>query len=661
MRYREPAASCPAPMPGRGMFFLARCSLLALFFLAGCGGGGSADPTPAITVQAAPVGQSVADGDSAALAVVASSASALSYQWQRDGAAIAGATEARYLTPALSMADNGARYTVELRAGGGAAVVPAAAVIVVLPTLPTIALQPSSQSVDAGQQATYSVQANGSPPLSYQWQRDGSDIPGAVADSFTTSPAGAADDGARFRVVVRNAAGQAVSQEALMHVNGVGPTLVGLLRFGLLAEGQRLVMSSTATGTAPFSHQWYRDGQPIAGASGTSDSPALSLVTPALLERDEGVRFSLSVTTADGVARSHDAVISVAAAAQVAAGAAHSLARSATGAVVWAWGDNRYGQLGLGHTVSSRTPVVVPGLTGVRTIVAGADHSLALKHDGTVWSWGRNASGALGDGSRIDRTAPQQVGALAGVVAIAAGDGRSYAVLADGTLWSWGDNAGGALGLGHRDAVTVPTRAGDGVAGFGGIVQVAAGARHALALRADGIVFAFGEVAVPLADGVDARLSPVPIDGVASVAAIAAGDGFSLALDIGGRAWAWGLNGSGQLGQGDRVARAVPTAIATPAALRVAAGHGMALLRLRDGSVLAWGALGSAETLAPAPMPTLPTPMVALAAGRGHALALRGDGRVYAWGDNAMGQLGIDSTEIRRDLPVQLPATIHLD
>lgn len=649
------------PPARTGIRFRSSCALVALV-IAGCGGGGGGNPPlPAITIQSAPVGQSVADGDSAALVVVASSAATLSYQWQRDGAAIAGATGASYLTPALTMADSGARYAVELRTAGGELLVPAAAVIRVLPTAPAIVLQPTNRSADPGQQASFSVRAIGSPPLAYQWQRNGVDLPGATADSFTAAPAGAADDGAQFRVVVRNAAGQVVSSEALMHVNGVGPTLLGLMRFGLLGEGQRLVLTSTATGSAPFAHQWYRDGLPIAGAGFSGDSPALSLVTPPLVERDEGAHYSLSVTTADGAGRSDDAVISVAAAAQVAAGAGHSLARSAAGATVWAWGDNRQGQLGLGTTVSSRAPVVVAGLTGVRTVAAGADHSLALKHDGTVWAWGGNASGALGDGSHTDRAVPQRVGTLTGAVAIAAGDGRSYAVLADGTLWSWGGNADGALGLGHRDAVAVPTRVGSGIDGFAGLVQVAAGARHALALRADGTVFAFGELAVPLADGGRSQPSPVPVAGLVSVAIIAAGDGYSIVLDIDGRAWAWGLNGSGQLGQGDRVDRAVPTAIVAPVALRVAAGRDAALLRLRDGPVLAWGAWGSGVALAPAPLAALPSPMVAMAVGPGHALALRADGRVYAWGDNSLGQLGIGSPEPLRDQPVQLPATIHLD
>jgi len=254
------------------------------------------------------------------------------------------------------------------------------------------------------------------------------------------------------------------------------------------------------------------------------------------------------------------------------------------------------------------------------------------------------------------------------VVAVAAADGRSFALRNDGSLWSWGENTTGALGLGHRNNTPVPTQVGQNIPGFAGIVAVAAGARHSLALRADGRVFAMGENI-----GVGTQPSPATVDGLTNITGITAGAGFSTAVDINGRLWSWGVNNSGQLGWGtsDTSTRSVPAVIARTGAgalllptVHLAAGPDFALSTAVDGSVFAWGAgadgqLGSGEPLtgssAPRIVGALPTPMRYVASGRGHSLAVRSDGTVYAWGANAAGQLGIGSSELRRAEPVQIP------
>jgi hypothetical protein len=88
-----------------------------------------------------------------------------------------------------------------------------------LQVMPTITTQPVGQTVSEGQTATFSVVATGSAPLSYQWRRDGADIPGATSDSYTTPATVLADDGAQFAVVVTNAAGSVTSTAAILTVN----------------------------------------------------------------------------------------------------------------------------------------------------------------------------------------------------------------------------------------------------------------------------------------------------------------------------------------------------------------------------------------------------------------------------------------------------------
>jgi hypothetical protein len=89
---------------------------------------------------------------------------------------------------------------------------------------PTIIDQPPDLSVSAGEQATFRVLAEGSQPLAYQWQRNGQEVPGATASSFTTPPLEAGDD-AIFSVVITNEAGTVTSRDAQLVVGGIAITV----------------------------------------------------------------------------------------------------------------------------------------------------------------------------------------------------------------------------------------------------------------------------------------------------------------------------------------------------------------------------------------------------------------------------------------------------
>jgi glucose/arabinose dehydrogenase len=90
-------------------------------------------------------------------------------------------------------------------------------------TAPSISTHPQPVTVPAGGDATFTVSASGSAPLSYRWQRDGADIPGATGSSYTLAGVTPSDGGARFRVVVSNAAGSATSNAATLTVTGNRP------------------------------------------------------------------------------------------------------------------------------------------------------------------------------------------------------------------------------------------------------------------------------------------------------------------------------------------------------------------------------------------------------------------------------------------------------
>ena len=133
-------------------------------------------------------------------------------------------------------------------------------------------------------------------------------------------------------------------------------------------------------------------------------------------------------------------------------GAAFSLFVDSSGHV-WAVGDNSFGQLGtgtVGDPLSSRTPLEVQGIDSVIQVAAGNSHALALKSDGTVWAWGLNQDGQLGIGSTDPTGTPMQVHFPSGteLVRIAAGIVHSMAVDSNGNIWVWGNDQLGALGTG---------------------------------------------------------------------------------------------------------------------------------------------------------------------------------------------------------------------
>jgi len=86
------------------------------------------------------------------------------------------------------------------------------------PTAPAFLVEPVDTTVRVGERATFTALAYGVPDPAYQWQKDGADIPGAVGSSYTTEPVSLSDDGSRYRCVVTNSAGTAVSREVVLHV-----------------------------------------------------------------------------------------------------------------------------------------------------------------------------------------------------------------------------------------------------------------------------------------------------------------------------------------------------------------------------------------------------------------------------------------------------------
>jgi hypothetical protein len=165
---------------------------------------------------------------------------------------------------------------------------------------------------------------------------------------------------------------------------------------------------------------------------------------------------------------------------RMSAGGVHTLEiRNGT---LWAWGNNEYGQLGIGNNTNANTPQQVGTDNKWVSVAAGLTYSLALKSDGTLWAWGSNSDGQLGIGNTNNTSTPQQVGTDNKWVSVAAGLRHTLALKSDGTLWAWGNNIFGQLGIGNTTRATTPQQVGTD----NKWVNIAGGFNHSLAIKSDG-------------------------------------------------------------------------------------------------------------------------------------------------------------------------------
>ncbi len=279
---------------------------LCLAVLSACGGGGGGAitvPVAAPTISTSPNATVVAAGETATFNVAATG-SDLSYQWQRNGTAISGATGATYTLTSPGLADNNAQFTVVVTNPGGS-VASGPAVLSVVPLV--ITTQPASINLPDGANTTFSVVARGTAPFTYQWQRNGTVIPSATSSTYTTPDIIQADSGVSFRVVVSNLVGQVISDSAVVTVVNAAPSIARAPESLAVVAGSNASFSVFATGTQPFTYQWQRNGVNVTGATASTYSVVTTL-------GDDAALFRAVVTNALGSATSDAATLTVASA-----------------------------------------------------------------------------------------------------------------------------------------------------------------------------------------------------------------------------------------------------------------------------------------------------------------------------------------------------------
>ena len=331
----------------------------------------------------------------------------------------------------------------------------------------------------------------------------------------------------------------------------------------------------------------------------------------------------------------------------VSAGDAHSMAIKSDG-TLWGWGSNHAGRLGNGTTTHSYSPIFV--MDNVTAVLAKDNTTAALRTDNSLWAWGggRSTINIFALDVSTNRYSPEHI--IDDVVYISGGRRTLFAVRKDGSIWSSGELRLGGQRPGWNDEADFSPL-------YYGVLTVSIRQQHALALRYDGTVWAWGSNAAgQRGDGTSGlgNWNSQPAQVLDDVVSISAGRIFSMAIRSDGSLWAWGANHHGQLGDDTTVSRTTPTMVIplTPrvpetgvVAVSAASHHTMAIMA--DGTLWAWGfnntgQFGNGTTTnrsTPVQVGQI-TSWESIAAGTSHSAGIRSTDSLWAWGDGTHGQLG---------------------
>ncbi|MBX9853664.1 MAG: T9SS type A sorting domain-containing protein [Cytophagaceae bacterium] len=222
-----------------------------------------------------PTNQAVCSGNGAVFFAIAWG-SGTTYQWRKDGVNISGATAFIYVIGTTNAGHAGTYDVVATRNGCSAISAPATLSI---NTAPVITLQPVSQGVCVGSTATFSVAATSGATLTYQWRKNGTNISGATASSYTTPATVIGDNGALYSVVITNTCGNITSSNATLTVTT--PTTISLQPASISkCLGAAANFTVTAAGTG-LTYQWRKNGSNISGATSATYSIASTVSTDA--------------------------------------------------------------------------------------------------------------------------------------------------------------------------------------------------------------------------------------------------------------------------------------------------------------------------------------------------------------------------------------------
>jgi alpha-tubulin suppressor-like RCC1 family protein len=467
--------------------------------------------------------------------------------------------------------------------------------------------------------------------------------------------------------------------------------------FSAVAAGEQFTCAVTVSGTP------YCWGYSISGRTGPNDwAPANDFArfwpaAPAFTSVTAGRAHACGLTRAgaaycwgwNGEGQLGDSTIEqrLASAVQVGAGGVTFASLSAgleftcgltTTRTAYCWGANRWGQLGNGTTTNPAVPTPVTRELGFAALATGNNHTCGLTTAGAAYCWGRNVRGQVGDGTWVARSTPVAVAPGTTFTKIIAGDDHSCGLAATGAVHCWGWNFRGQLGnlSGENEPAPVAVVRGDLPAGTV-FTALTAGDTHTCGLAGTGVVYCWGgNRSGQLGDDTTtdrptpAAVSDTGLPGGTRFTAVAAAGLHTCALATTGVAYCWGLNDSGQLGDGTTSSRLTPVAVAGPRFATIAAGHWDTCGLTAAGAAYCWGGNRAGQlgdgTMTDRTSPTVVS-MSNVPAGKfvsiqptwTHTCALTADGKAYCWAADSAGELGgAENYPGLGPAPVTMPAGV---
>jgi alpha-tubulin suppressor-like RCC1 family protein len=328
-----------------------------------------------------------------------------------------------------------------------------------------------------------------------------------------------------------------------------------------------------------------------------------------------------------------------------------------TGGAAYCWGDNSYGQLGIGAAdpfLYHTTPFAVTGGLSFVALSVGSQQSCGVIAGGVAYCWGRiDATGAIGEcaeplGPVPCSTVPVAVADGLRFAALSKGGGHACGLTTGGAAYCWGSNDWGQLGNGTQTSSSTP------VAVVGGLTfaSVSAGASHTCGVTTGGAAYCWGnngtgQLGIGAYD-LSPHATPLTVPGGLSFAALSAGSNSTCGVTTGGAVYCWGFDGRG-----------VPVVVQGSLAFATVSVGGNACGLTTGGAAYCWGdntfgqlGNGSFNSSATPVAVAGGLTFASVSVGSYHTCGVTANGVGYCWGYNGYGQLGNGSETAASAIPV---------
>jgi len=331
-------------------------------------------------------------------------------------------------------------------------------------------------------------------------------------------------------------------------------------------------------------------------------------------------------------------------------GGAYNVSAIQSPGTLWAWGNNSYGQLGLGDQTHRSSPVQIGVSSYWISTTAGFGSTAAIQSPGTLWTCGYNNFGQLGTSNTTSLSTFVQVGALTTWTKVAVGgvglgtNGLMLAIQSNGTLWAWGNNSFGELGLGDQTHRSSPVQVG----ALSTWTQISCTGNSVLALQSNGTLWAwgtntFGQLGTNTFQNI--YITPVQVGTLSNWAQISSTGLSSAALNSAGVMLTWGINTYGQLGTSNQTNYSSPIQLIvkwdrSSWAQVVASANPSTVGLQSNGTLFYWGFIGQ---ISPIQMGSL-SGFTQIAGGAQHFMFIQTPGTLWGTGSQSYGQIGNNTT-----------------